>query len=55
MRNDSELDDRSAAWSGEVCANCDDHNAPFVTKVHKGRAVGSVLWVGDGTDVRSDA
>ena len=30
---------------GEVCADCDNQNAPFVTKMHKGRAIGSVLFV----------
>jgi len=48
-------DDGSSARSGDVCANCDNHNAPFVTKVHKGQGVGSVLWVVDGVDVRSAA
>ena len=55
MRNVPAVDDRSSARSGEVCTNCDNHNAPFVTKVHKANAVGSVLWVRDGTDVRSGA
>ncbi len=45
-------DRRIFARSGEVCTNCDDQNAPFVTKVHKGHAIGSVLWVEGSSDVR---
>lgn len=37
--------------SGEVCTNCDNHNALFVTKVHKGHAVGSVRLVEGSSDV----
>jgi len=34
-----------AAICGEVCTNCNNQNAPFVTKMHKGPAMGSVLSV----------
>jgi hypothetical protein len=52
MRGVPAGDRQSLARSGEVCTNCNNHNEPFVTKVHKGHAVGSVLWLEGGCGVR---